>query len=215
MAILKAALTRAFENGLVHDDLAWRRVRPFRRVDARNARLLTKIECAGLLAALPFDLQELASGALFTGCRVAELKAMRVADFLHDLHRIVVNDGKGGFRRHVSLTKDGASFFKKITRRKKPDEFVFIQSTGGPWARHGHVRLFQKASAAAGIQPPVTFRHLRHTYASHAAMAGIPLPVIAKQLGHRDTRMVERYYAHLGSSYIDDLIREKMPSLVT
>ncbi len=52
-------------------------------------------------------------------------------------------------------------------------------------------------------------------YASHAAMAGIPLTVIAKQLGHRDTLMVERHYSHLGSSFVDEIIQKKMPTLVS
>ena len=45
------------------------------------------------------------------------------------------------------------------------------------------------------------------------AMCGVPLPVIAKQLGHADTRMTERHYAHLSHSYIADTIRASFPTL--
>jgi len=31
-------------------------------------------------------------------------------------------------------------------------------------------------------------------------MRGVPLAVIAAQLGHADTRMVEKHYAHLATS---------------
>jgi len=214
LAFLKAALTRAYENSWVDSDLAWRRVRPFRRVEARNARHLTKKEVTRLLAALPHALRQLSIGALITGCRVAEIKLLKVGAFLPKLQRIVINKGKGGFRRHISLTNEGAAFFRKMAKGRGSDDFMFTQASGLPWRRDGHVRQFQKASSMAGINPPVTFRHLRHTHASRAAMAGIPLPVIAKQLGHRDTRMVEFYYAHLASSYVDDIIRNKMPSLL-
>jgi len=44
-------------------------------------------------------------------------------------------------------------------------------------------------------------------------MAGIPLNVVAKQLGHSDTRMLERHYAHLTEDYVDDFVRSKMPNL--
>ncbi len=35
----------------------------------------------------------------------------------------------------------------------------------------------------------VTFHILRHTYASHALMAGMTIEVLAQQLGHKDTRI--------------------------
>jgi hypothetical protein len=38
---------------------------------------------------------------------------------------------------------------------------------------------------------------LRHTYASALAMQGVPMAVIAAQLGHSDTRMTEKHCAHL------------------
>jgi hypothetical protein len=38
-------------------------------------------------------------------------------------------------------------------------------------------------------------------------MRGVPLAVIAAQLGHADTRMVEKHYRHLAPSYIADTVR--------
>ena len=60
------------------------------------------------------------------------------------------------------------------------------------------------ACERAKIDPPVGFHQLRHTWASHAVMGGMPLPVVAKNLGHVDTRMVERHYGHLAPSYVAD-----------
>jgi hypothetical protein len=37
--------------------------------------------------------------------------------------------------------------------------------------------------------------------------------VIAKQLGHADTRITERHYAHLAPSYVADTIRASFPKL--
>jgi integrase len=42
-------------------------------------------------------------------------------------------------------------------------------------------------------------------------MAGVPLFVIAKALGHSDTRMVEKHYGHLAQSYVRDEIMAKAP----
>jgi hypothetical protein len=42
-------------------------------------------------------------------------------------------------------------------------------------------------------------------------MSGVPLLVVANNLGHADTRMVERHYGHLAPSYIADAIRAGAP----
>ena len=45
------------------------------------------------------------------------------------------------------------------------------------------------------IEPHISIHGLRHTWASLAAMAGVPLMVIAKNLGHTDTRMPPAHLA--------------------
>ncbi len=42
-------------------------------------------------------------------------------------------------------------------------------------------------------------------------MNGVPLLVIAKNLGHSDTRMVEKHYGHLAESYNTEVIRAGAP----
>ena len=43
---------------------------------------------------------------------------------------------------------------------------------------------------------------LRHTHASHAVMNGVPVPVVARLLGHSNVRMTMRY-AHLADRDIE------------
>lgn len=57
-----------------------------------------------------------------------------------------------------------------------------------------------------------TFHELRHTWASLIIKAGAPLMAVAENLGHRDTRMVERHYGHLAESYVADVIRKSAPT---
>ena len=61
------------------------------------------------------------------------------------------------------------------------------------------------------IKPAISFHILRHTWASHAVMNGVPLMVVAKNLGHADTGMVEKHYGHLAPSYIVEAIRAGAP----
>jgi hypothetical protein len=42
-------------------------------------------------------------------------------------------------------------------------------------------------------------------------MGGMPLIVLAQNLGHSDTRMVEKHYGHLAASYVDEEIRKAAP----
>jgi integrase len=70
-----------------------------------------------------------------------------------------------------------------------------------------------EACRRAGIVPAVGFHVLRHTHASILAMRAVPMAVIARQLGHADTRMTERHYAHLAPNYVADTIRANFPTL--
>jgi integrase len=67
------------------------------------------------------------------------------------------------------------------------------------------------ACARARIAPAVSFHALRHTWASLATMAGVPLLVVARNMGHADARMVEKHYGHLAPSYITESIHAGAP----
>jgi len=58
----------------------------------------------------------------------------------------------------------------------------------------------------------VTFHILRHTYASHSLMAGMTIEVLAQQLGHKDTRITMRHYAHLCPTFKQESVRQNAPS---
>ena len=44
-----------------------------------------------------------------------------------------------------------------------------------------------------------------------SVMAGVPLMVAARSLGHADTKMVEKHYGHLAPGYVVDEIRKGAP----
>ncbi len=70
----------------------------------------------------------------------------------------------------------------------------------------------QKACERARIVPAVSFHILRHTHGSMLAMRGVPMGVIAEQLGHSNSRVTEKHYAHLAPSYVADTIRAHAPT---
>src|SRR5215469_17252483 len=114
---------------------------------------------------------------------------------------------KGGRPRHVVLTQEGRDFAAGIAAGKSSSARLLTRSNGRPWGKSEQQRPLLAACTAARINPPVNFHGLRHTYASRLAMKGVPLAVIAAQLGHSDTRMVEKHYGHLAPNYVAQTVR--------
>jgi len=79
------------------------------------------------------------------------------------------------------------------------------------WKQSEQGAIMRAASEAAGINPPVSFHLLRHSYASLLASAGVPLAFVAEALGHSDSRITQRHYAHLSPSHLADAIRANLP----
>jgi site-specific recombinase XerD len=113
----------------------------------------------------------------------------------------------------VVLTEDGVALFERHIAGQTGNSLVFYRSNGIRWGRSHQHRPLREACRRAGIDPPASFHILRHTYATHLLQAGAPLPVIAANLGHADTRMTERHYAHLIPSHVAQMIRATMPKL--
>lgn len=113
--------------------------------------------------------------------------------------------------RHVVLTDEGKAAFETWTSDRTTADLVFLRADGAAWGTSHQKRPLEEASGRAGITPAVTFHILRHTHGSHLAMNGVPMGVIAAQLGHADTRMTEKHYAHLAPSYVAQTIRANFP----
>ena len=195
--VLRAILNKAFRDGLVADDTAWRKVKPFAKVDEARIRFLTDVECVRLVNACPAELRALVRAALLTGARWGELVALRASDVNLAAPSIYIGESKSGRPRHVPLNPEGRKLFAEQVTGKVGDALVFVRPDGAPWGHNHHVRTLTEACRVAKVRPAVTFHQLRHTYASHLAQAGVPLLTISKLLGHADTRITARHYAHL------------------
>jgi integrase len=212
LTILKAALNHAWRHGDIASDEAWRRVQPFEGVDHARIRYLSIAEATRLVNACDSDLRLLVQAALVTGARRGELAAMLAQDFNPDNSTVHIRESKSGKPRHVVLTDEGVRLFAAMTAGKAPADPIFTRADGHRWDKAYHTRPMQEAAARAKLGPEVTFHILRHTWASLAVMNGVPLMVVADNLGHADTRMVEKHYGHLAESYKAKLIREKAPT---
>jgi integrase len=212
LTILKAALNMAWREGYVLSDNAWRRVKRFRNVDVPRIRHLTHAECERVINACEPDFRRLVKAALLTGCRYGELIALRVGDYHADSGSVLIRTSKNGKGRYVPLNEEGQRFFERLATGRTGEDFLLLRADGQPWRTSQQARRLRDACHIAKIEPPISFHVLRHTYGSILAMRGVSLQVIAEALGHADTRMTSRHYAHLVPSYVADTIRAKLPA---
>jgi integrase len=213
-AVLIAALNRAFEDGRIDSDKTWRRLKPFRNVDVARVRYLSRAEAQRLDNAVDPEFRPLLRAALFSGARYGALAALRVDDFNRDAGTLRLTSRKGRGREkvfHVPLSDAAKEFFTQQTAGRSGAELMLVRVDGSQFGHSHQVRPMNEASARAGISPPATFHTIRHTWASLSIMAGMPLLVAARALGHSDTRMVEKHYGHLAPSYMADAIRAGAP----
>ena len=209
--ILRAALNHAFRDDLVASDAAWRKVKPFKGVDAARVSYLTVAQARRLVNASDPEFRPLVQAALQTGCRYSELARLEVADFNPEAGRSRSARAKSGKARHVVLTDEGVLFFQQTHCRARWERDHARAGKAGRGGLPINFARWLQACHAGEDQPADQFPRPRHTWASHAVMNGVPLLVVAKNLGHADTRMVEKHYGHLAPSYIADAIRAGAP----
>jgi len=237
LTVLKAALNKAFNDGKVASDAAWRKVKRFKGVDGARLHYLTVVQAKRLITACESDFRLLVQAALQTGGRYGQLAQLVVSDFNPDVGTLRMRTRKGdGTEKvyHATLTDEGVLFFKQVCAGRTGSELIFrnqgrlqralehkrqqMRAEGkatvadrGDWRESEQLRPMSEACERAKIAPPIGFHGLRHTWASHAVMNGVPLLVVAKNLGHSDTRMVEKHYGHLAPSFVVDAIRKGAP----
>jgi integrase len=211
LTILRAALNYAFREGKVSSDLEWRRVRPFKGTVAARIRYLTVAEAKRLINACQGEFRRLVQAALASGMRYGELARLTVADFNPDNGSLHVSRSKSGKPRHVLLNDEGAALFSGWCAGRAGSDLIFHTESGAPWTRSLQAEPMREACGRANLRPPVSFHGLRHTWASLAVMNGTPLMIVARNLGHRDTRMCELHYAHLAPGHVREAIRTGAP----
>ena len=131
---------------------------------------------------------------LLTGCRKNEIVRLRWQEV--DGGRLNLIDSKTGPRR-VFLNRQARTILERQPRLGgSPWVFPSLRTSTRP--QDDGLRLWYTVRREAGIED-VRLHDLRHSVATHAVMNGVPLPVVARLLGHRHPSMTLRY-AHVGDS---------------
>ena len=124
---------------------------------------------------------------MLTGCRKGEIVNLRWSEV--DGDTLSLADSKTGPRK-VHLNPQARAVLERQPRGPGPWVFPSPRQPGLPWS--DNVGLWQRVRREAGIED-VRLHDLRHNFASHAVMNGVPVPVVSRLLGHASVRMTLRY----------------------
>lgn len=199
-------------------------------VDEEEVRPLSQAEARRILAAADGSVHHaLYAMALSLGLRLGELTGLRWRDvdlgrrLVHvrsQLQRGEIAPFKRTWHRRtlmlsswlVQVLEEHARLLSEMRQlagqKWQEHELVFPSEVGTP-QRAANVWLsFQRLLRRAGL-PPMKFHNLRHTAASLALQADVPMWKVSKMLGHRDITTTYRIYSHLTPEGRED-VAERM-----
>ncbi len=144
-----------------------------------------------------------------SGLRVSEALALHPRDVDEAEGTVRVRNGKGKTDRVAVIDSEALAHLRAWTELRRRLGIngrhpIFCSVAEGTTRKAGHRldtsyvrRLLPKLAARAGIDKRVHAHGLRHSHATELVAAGVPLHVIAGQLGHASTATTDAYLAKL------------------
>lgn len=176
-----------------------------------HIRFLSEEECCALLTASQGSLvSEMILCGLRTGMRRGELLGLEWPSINFKRRQISVRQAmiegevsstKNNRIRHIPIAND---LFDVLFQRRRVNGFVFSPESGTPIRETTANKWLNKACKKAGVKP-MGWHTLRHTFASHLTIKGVPIRMVQTLLGHSTIQMTERY-SHLAPSHLDQAI---------
>ncbi|AFM23709.1 tyrosine-type recombinase/integrase [Desulfomonile tiedjei] len=202
LGLLRNALNKAIQWRLWSGENPIKAVRLPKLNNARQ-RFLSTDEAERLLTALrkkSKQIERMARMSLYGGFRLGELFKLTWGNVDLKNGIIMIQDTKNSESRPIFTTSKIRAVLDELTPGE-PDELVFTTKQGRSiqWLSKTFGVVLQELGLNRNVtdrREKVCFHTLRHTFASWAVMAGIPIYTLAKTLGHRTTTMTVRY-SHL------------------
>ncbi|MDR2821105.1 MAG: site-specific integrase [Desulfovibrio sp.] len=184
------------------------------KVDNEQERFLTRREASFLLDALIFincKLYYITKISLYSGMRLSEILEIQKQNINLNAGIIYIQDAKSGNRpAYISdeLKKD-----LKVLLNDKKSNYVLHDDKGKKLSKYNISQQFARVIKEIGFNDninnelhKVVFHTLRHTFCSWLAIDGVTLYTISKLVGHKDSKMTQRY-AKLSPDCMRDAIK--------
>ena len=130
--------------------------------------------------------------ALNTGARLSTLQNIykKDIDFAHNL--LALKDFKNNSTYKTFLNEELLGLLNKRVEQLNPNDKIFISN---PERRMRQILddLFNIGIDKNDRKNKVVFHTLRHTFASHLAINGVPIFTIQKLMNHKEIKMTLRY----------------------
>lgn len=134
-----------------------------------------------------------------TGCRAAEVAAMKIADIDLAEHTAVVQHGKGDKKRTTYLNAKTIVMIQEyLAERNDNCEYLFVDKRGKN-RKHGitasaiQVEMRKIVGRTDITRIKITPHNFRHTTGSYASKSGMPIEEIQEMLGHASIKTTRRY----------------------
>ena len=225
-AALNYALSRNAETGLT-SDAGWKRMKHFKDVQARREFHFSIEQVNALIEAADPALATLLKAGFFTGARYGELKAMNIGDFDAKAGQLAVKGKQGGRKtgkREITLTTEGIDFFRILVKGRNAEEPLLLGPGATRWEHADQTRPMRQALVKAEIVAsrevldamPKTarpcFYSLRHSFISRALENGMPIFLVAENVG-TSISMIEKNYGKFMHAAKRKLIEQHAPKL--
>jgi integrase len=185
---IKAAFSKALEWKYIkaHPGHDVKTLRP----DEAPPRYLSKAEVGRLLAAEDDNhFKSLWLFYLLTGCRRSEALQVSAKNIDWSAGCLFIPRTKNRKPKTVWITPELETLLRQMPEVGR----------WWPWHKDFVSHRFAEVAAMAGVK--CRLHDLRHTYASHKAMAGVDLYTLKELLGHRDIKATQ-IYAHLSAAHL-------------
>jgi integrase len=167
---------------------------------------LSPDECEMLLAHASGVIREMILMALRTGMRQGELKGLQWAAIDWETRLVIVRHSYCDREKTIGAPKNNrtrsipldADVYEILYRKRRKTGYVFTNTKGQPFNHSSLTYHLERICKKAGLRR-ISWHVLRHTFASHLAMRGVPLNAVQALLGHSTILMTMRY-AHVAPS---------------
>jgi site-specific recombinase XerD len=197
MAAVRAALNRAYAEGLVKTDAAWREpLKAYKNVSKRRELYLDRDQRRRFIEAAPGDLSTFLRALSMLPLRPGALAQLTVGDFEERLQVLRIGRDKAGQDRKIKLPPSFLTLLEPRLSNSLPGAPLLPRSDGAFWNKDSWKWPLKEAAGRAELPKGTTAYTIRHSVITDLVHGGLDLLTVA-QISGTSVAMIEKHYGHL------------------